>query len=1034
MYESDSVQTDNSSLDLSESEAKKGIKSLRINVLYDELMKENQLLRAQFEEAVSLTTQMEELHKQNSSLLSQVNQLKAEKVDLLHRLDILVQKDKEAALKLQSEKQSSSSLRGCDLTSMTKEIEKVKQQSKAQLDDMYAQLERTEQARERESVEKRLLISKLDRIIQDASRFFEVSFQSVDEVIESLNGPKICVSNDIPTAQPLPIQVKNAVAAKEAECHKKIHKVKARIAEVEKLKENAEDETKKVQRELQLFQQQSRAEEDALSHQIQTLKDEMAQNEQHYNANIQKLQQQGESFKAEIVRQKERAKRAEKEIKDLKKELREAQARINLARQETGNNGEGPRVQFVGQTGFRVDPALEQLNEKLQTKVNELTTELNQANAKKEQALAQVKAKEAEIHNLEIEFEKLKSEFAALDTVHQETLLEVDTLRQALHTREKAKDEIKSVPRVKQPNPTIVKLHKALDEQKQKFYALQIVANKQETKIQDQESEIRHLTAKARDAENDLARCCQELNEYKASIEAKPQPSADDFLPPAVFRCDEFSPELANQVAKIANNSSLLPASKVQHTYKAIRKYFHRQLEMRDAALDSAFNENQTISNAINQFLVDASIALCDQPVTFKDFFAQDAGKDIVEKIISVRADNQALIHENDIMRNILINLKETFIEIGDPTDPLSHILAIKDKIEQLNNDVYLRNKKLRQYKTNINALQAQMKSRENELLTDNQSLKFQLEDLAQQIKRYTDEIASLKQHNQRMQVELSEVNHTREDLESTIMTEQEEQIQTATEDLSKQISKLKEQLRNQKEQYDKLEMELNAANEQLNRTRKQLQIVKQQKAQKDAEYDELVKVSAEKEEAAANRLESEKQHLIESYENTIKKLHDQCEQHRSDVEKINKALSEEQVKLANVKSNLAKVEKEKLKALAEVQTMKNQMKREKMLMESTIRTQKLQAEAQYNERLEEFRGRSEAEKRTLLAFGADSFRDFFNPGTTIDERSYKYVIEKAHEKLVHLARSDAHVRRMVGACEQQTTEDAVAQLLLNTA
>ena len=71
---------------------------------------------------------------------------------------------------------------------------------------------------------------------------------------------------------------------------------------------------------------------------------------------------------------------------------------------------------------------------------------------------------------------------------------------------------------------------------------------------------------------------------------------------------------------------------------------------MRDAALDSAFNENQTISNAINQFLVDASIALCDQPVTFKDFFAQDAGKDIVEKIISVRADNQALIHENDII------------------------------------------------------------------------------------------------------------------------------------------------------------------------------------------------------------------------------------------------------------------------------------------------------------------------------------------------------------------------------------------------
>ncbi|OHT15106.1 hypothetical protein TRFO_14461 [Tritrichomonas foetus] len=994
-------------------------------------MKENQLLRAQFEEAVSLTSQMEDLHKQNSALLTQVNQLKAEKVDLIHRLDILVQKDKETESRLLNEKASSNNLRGSDLTSMTKEIEKIKAQSKAQLDDIYGQLQRSEQEREKESVEKRLLISKLDRIIGEASRFFENNLQSVDEVLEALNGPKVCVSTDLPSVQPIPVQVRNAVQAKEAEMHKKIHKLKVKLNESEKAKEALDDDLKKLQRESQHAQQQLRAENTELKTQIEKVHEEMTHNERHYEANMNRLTTQNESLKNEVSKLKERVKKINEDCKELKHQLHMAQLQARTASPVAPKGSEG--VSQSAAHNQKHDAQLEALVEKLQATVSELNNEISNANKKRDSAISQLKDKDNEIHNLAIQIEKVKSEFTALDTVHQETLLEVETLRQALITREKAKDEIKNAPKAKQPNPTIVKLHKALDEQKQKFYALQIVSGKQETRIQDQESEIRHLTARTRELEADLSRSCNEILELKTTFETRHVPTADDLLPPQVFRCDDFSPELSTQIAKIASNPSLQPPSKVQHSYKAIRKYFTKQIAMRDAALDAAFNENQTISNAVNQFLVDASIALCDQPVTFKDFFAQNAGKDIVEKIINIRADNAALVHHNELMKNALVNLKETFIEIGDANDPIGHVQSIKEKIEQLNGDVYVRNKKLRQYKSTLASTQAQAKSRENELLNEIQSLKFQVEDLVQQCKRNNEEIAALRQNNQRMQVELSDVNHTREDLESTIIQDQDEQIQMATDDLSKQVSKLREQLRTQKEQFDHLEIEYHDATEQLNRTRKQLQLVKTQKLQKDAEYDELVKISAEKEDAAANRFESEKQHLTESYENALQKLHEQCEQHRSDVEKFNASLAEEQVKLANLKATIAKVEKEKLKALAEMQTTKNQMKREKMLMESTIRSQKLQAEAQYNERLEEFKGRAEAEKRTLLAFGADSFRDFFNPGTTIDERSYKYVIEKAHEKLVQLAKSDAHVRRMVSACEQQTTEDAVAQLLLNS-
>ena len=114
----------------------------------DELLKDNVTLQAQFEEAVKFSEQVEDLHKQNTNLLSQLRDVKAEKDDLLHRLDILAQKDRETNERLNREKSTSSNQRGADLTSMNKEIEKIKQQSKAQIDSIYEQLEQAEQARE----------------------------------------------------------------------------------------------------------------------------------------------------------------------------------------------------------------------------------------------------------------------------------------------------------------------------------------------------------------------------------------------------------------------------------------------------------------------------------------------------------------------------------------------------------------------------------------------------------------------------------------------------------------------------------------------------------------------------------------------------------------------------------------------------------------------------------------------------------------------------------------------------------------------
>ena len=115
-----------------------------------------------------------------------------------------------------------------------------------------------------------------------------------------------------------------------------------------------------------------------------------------------------------------------------------------------------------------------------------------------------------------------------------------------------------------------------------------------------------------------------------------------------------------------------------------------------------------------------------------------------------------------------------------------------------------------------------------------------------------------------------------------------------------------------------------------------------------------------------------------------------------------------------------------------EVSRMKNTLERERKLMESTVRAQKVQVEAQYNTRLEEQRNKFESEKRRLFAMGTEAFHNFFNPSEQIYERSFRCVLDKARDTITRLNNSDLSIRRMLCAGEHQTTQDAVAQLLMS--
>ncbi|OHT13922.1 hypothetical protein TRFO_15817 [Tritrichomonas foetus] len=1049
MYDSESSRIEYSELDSSKARLPRDSELKDAN---DELMKENTVLRSQFEDAIKITRQLEELHSQNNELHNTIRALRGENEDLTHRLEISLQSNKEMSAKLNDEKRSCTTIRGTDLNSMTKEIEKIKQQSKAQLDSIYDQLEKSKQSIERESVEKRLLASKLDHILEDSQRYFQTRFNNIDEFMIFLSTPPVAQEAAGATAAPtgttsasLPtgtssLQQQNTIDRLD----RKLKHLKSKLKAAATATASLEDQLTKKQQEFNSERSSLRNQIANLEHNVQEVEDSKKQVESQFNYQITALQQKYANLNKKYDNLTEQYKNLQTEHKDLRKnnsqlqkELDEVTLKLQFAKDRQKQQEEQsqlpqiplPSTSQPQQQQHFTDESLLQRNEELQE-------QLLAAQKKRDELSSLLRQSEANNNNLAITVEKHKSEYEALQHIHESDLEEIESLRRALHIKETTEQEIreknKNAPR--QPSTRILKLQKALDNEKQKVYQLQALENKLNIRIEDLESELRLANQTVQDSERETERARNELQDVRRQLENQHPLTAEDLLPPSVFHCEEFDPALSSAIVRVANNAALQPVSKLHNCFKTIRKHYGKQIQARDEALDQAFNENQTLSNSFNQFLVDASIALNDQAITLQDFFGNNAGHKIVDEIAQLRLNHANLRHQYDTLKGFISLFQTTFGPYYPEGCPelSQQINEVRLVLENQKEAIALRSKKIHELKAVVRSTNATLKSKQVEFENSLHSLEDVNNELSNKIRHLQNENKSLQDQNNQLTVEINNVTQEREQLESTIIQEQDEQNNSLIENFHKQELQYKHELQTKNEQIKQLRLSVSSYENEVQKQHQLINSLKTSRQQRDQEYAELQRVLNEHDVVATERLEAEKKNITQTFENALKELKDQCEKHRSDVQKMAAQVSETELKNAQVQQEINVVRKEKRKMETEVSNMKNQLERERKLMESTIRAQKVQSEASYNSRLEEQRNKFETERRRLIALGTETFRNFFNPSDQIDERSFRSVLDKARDTITRLNNSDLSIRRMLGAAEQQTTPDAVAQLLMS--
>jgi hypothetical protein len=143
----------------------------------------------------------------------------------------------------------------------------------------------------------------------------------------------------------------------------------------------------------------------------------------------------------------------------------------------------------------------------------------------------------------------------------------------------------------------------------------------------------------------------------------------------------------------------------VQTALHIAQKHCQKALASRDSAHDDSLFENQNLSAAFNQFVIDVSMAVTDEVITLEDFLASSAGSSLVDRIIRLKSSNAELRYQSDSETAIVTLFSQRFNRyFQGSSDPASRLKEARAAFHQVRTDSLEQERKIRDPKANSRA------------------------------------------------------------------------------------------------------------------------------------------------------------------------------------------------------------------------------------------------------------------------------------------------------------------------------------------
>ena len=373
------------------------------------LVQEAGQLRAQFENAMNITKQLEGIHEKNAKLSATARALKFERDGMEKRLEIAKKTEGELRRQIEDEKQR------CDRALAEAEMEKeaelarLQESQRAAVEKLKKKLKKASDEKGRGEVRVQQLESQIQRAVQSASEHFEEPVGDIEALIKVLGRPQ--VKAEAQQSEGVDERVAEVVGAMKA----KLKKCKTRLKQHRQSEKSMAQQVAKLQRDMEEKERRSQAEVEKMAAKLREKEEEWA------------ADKAAEQEKAKMVAMKNEA--LESDVKCLNgiiKELKDREAELRAKARPAAPKlvAEIPKADETRE--------LKQKIELLECKVKDLKRKLKREEGKKKEAVEQQKQAENALAEVQMEIKKQACEFDALRVVHNETLGEVQCLRQSV--------------------------------------------------------------------------------------------------------------------------------------------------------------------------------------------------------------------------------------------------------------------------------------------------------------------------------------------------------------------------------------------------------------------------------------------------------------------------------------------------------------------------------------------------------------------------------------------------------------------------
>jgi len=979
-----------------------------------ELIREISSLRAQFEQAITMSSQVNLLHQDNSKLTAQLMDAETEKKELEQRLEISIKAQNELNKKLNEEKASNSNQRNSDISKTNKSVEKLKKVWQEQTESMNQEMQSIIQEKEASEIDRKLMYTKIESILHSASYYFGHEFQGEDDLVSFLEKrpeksiPQKKEVKEVPKIASIPQQV----ASDERKLIKKLKKKKMElqgaVSHIQELEEQIDD-----------LQELNSKEKVQHQKEISLLESKYRQNIEEKNQIESSLQKKVAILESRIISMKQ-------ENDNLKTEKQAQPFIIHPS----------PVIdQIIQSKPNRSEiKEYEALNDQLNNKVTDLFRQLDSVQKKKNEIANQLSIKEDTCNKLIISLEKEKGEHNSLKSIHNETINELETLRKAFYSLKSSKQKNSEIIQKKEMNSqkaALIQLEKKVEALKKHTYEIQMEKEKSDTYAQETHTLYENSESENRQLKDKIDHLNAEIIELNKKFDEKPTLTEEDLIPKASWYYSEFDQSLTSALEKVLSNDSLHPSSRLQSVLKTIYRHYSRIIDSRNQDYQALLQEHKSLQDFMKEFLIEISISLSGKSMSFEEF-VQSGWKSIITQISTMTNSLIDYRRKYDYLQATHEQFKSHFGSISENNGDFS------SQIAQASRHMKTLETKIQEMTKKNKVLKGAIKTIESDFSKTNETLQISTNEfnntsraLQNEIKTLKDTNNSLKLNNRTLQEQLDET--------ASRLSSLEEDSKRAQSDYQKNQDTERNMFQQRyKDDVNKIINELNSAQtlissyeEQVTKQSKAICSLKANLDEKEKELDEARIESDTMQKVMLERFEIEKQNLSETYENAILDLKNQCNSHRQDLSKLSSQLVSSDNRIKELKSNILQLKRDNSKLEKEISTLVEQNDRDRKLCEAEIRGATIQAESAYSMKLNEIKSKWESEKRRLLSFTADEFKLFFNPQETMDERSFKSLISRAKEEISRLSKMDAAIRRMVGAAPRQPTEDAVAQVLV---